>query len=279
MGDFVDGERAILSRWSPELLSPDKVSRLIADLIPNHEIRAGRRYGVHIIDGSDLSSDIGRFVEWTVFNEYFSNDLSVMEQEYGPYDKFSTFIMVLDYDKLEPVGVIRIISPSDNGLKSINDMTSPDSPWYREGDTVEGRFAEVGVDASNTIDIATMAVMPEYRSSHAADGASAALYSSCVRWSLQNNYNGWVATVDSKIYNMMQAWGEPFKDFDHADWATYLDSPKSKPVQGELFAALKKIKDFDREMSSSSEQSIDVHGLYTRGAGLEDKFVLPTFNV
>ncbi|MCA9341683.1 hypothetical protein KC952_04105 [Candidatus Saccharibacteria bacterium] len=278
MGDFVDGERAIRSRWSPELLNPDRVSQLITDLIPNHEIRMNRRYGVHIIDGSDPSSDIGRFVEWTVFDEYFSNDLSVMEQEYGPYDKFSTFIMVLDYDKIEPVGVIRIISPSDNGLKSINDMTSPGSPWYCEGDTAEGRLAEVGVDANNTVDIATMAVMPEYRSNHAADGVSAALYSTCVRWSMQNNCNGWVATVDSKIYNMMQAWGEPFKDFDHADWAAYLDSLSSKPVHLELLTGLEKIKKLDVEMSRSG-QLVDVHGLYTRGAGLEDKFVLPAFDV
>ena len=28
---------------------------------------------------------------------------------------------------------------------------------------------------------------------------------------MQNNYNGWVAAVDSKIYNMMQAWGSHLK--------------------------------------------------------------------
>ncbi len=185
------------------------------------------------------------------------------------------FLTVLDYEQGKPVGVIRIIRPSEKGLKSLNDLAEPSSPWYQEGDTQEKRWAEVGNDPAHTVDISTMAVMPEYRSNHAADGASAALYSTCVRWSLNNGYNRWVAIVDKKIHDMMQAWGEPFKHFEGANWASYLDSQESRPIHTELHSGLKKIKAFDEAMSEQAGKTMDIHGLYTRGAGLDREFVLP----
>jgi hypothetical protein len=173
------------------------------------------------------------------------------------------------------VGVIRIIRPSGKGLKSLNDLAQPASPWFKDGDTLEQRWAEVGNDPEHTLDISTMAVMPDYRSGHATDGASAALYSTCVRWSLANGYNRWVAIVDKKIHDMMQAWGEPFQHFEGAGWAKYLDSKKSRPIHAELYSGLEKVKAFDQQMSEQAGQQMDIHGLYTRGAGLDKEFVLP----
>lgn len=255
----------------------DHIERLVADLIPEDEVRQGRSFGVHIVDGDDEHADIGRFVEAVVFREHFDNDLPTLEREYGPYDRASTFLLVLDYERKRPVGAIRIIRPSEAGLKSINDIVDPSSPWYREGDTAERRFREIGDDPEHTVDISTMAVMPDYRTSHARDGASAALYSTCVRWSLDNNYNRWVTIVDKHIYNMMQSWGRPFQPFEDAEMASYLDSPESIPVHAELHSGLQRIQEFDREMSEKTGQHMDIHGLYTRGSGLEEQFVLPAF--
>lgn len=264
-------------RWTIDELNPERISGLVEGLIPPEEVRNGRNFGVHIVDGQDEASAIGRFVEWTVFEEFFDNDLERMKEEYGPYDEASTFLLVLDYEKSQPMGAVRLIGPSEAGFKSIHDLVAPESPWYKPGDTLESRLAEIGNDPEHTVDIGTMAVMPEYRSGHSTEGASAALYSTCVRWSLANGYNNWITVVDRKIYDMMQAWGEPFKPFDRTDWASYIDSPASLPVHTELYSGLEQIKEFDQKMSRQHEQQFDIHGLYTRGAGLEGQFVLPSF--
>lgn len=264
--------------WTEEAFVADRVAGLVADLIPDEATRDGRRFGVHVIEGGDPHADIGRSVEAEVFEEFFDNDLHKMKEEYGPYDDASTFLTVIDYEQGKPVGVIRIIRPSEKGLKSLNDLAQQDSPWYGVGDTLAKRWTEVGNDPQHTVDISTMAVMPEYRSGHAEAGASAALYSTCVRWSLDNGYNRWVAIVDKKIHDMMQTWGEPFQHFEGADWAPYLDSSESRPVHTELYSGLEKVKAFDRAMSEQPGQTTDIHGLYTRGAGLDANFVLPDFS-
>ena len=271
----IDAQRA--GEWSEASLSPERISQLVEGLIPSEDVRQGRQMGLHVVEGDQAASDIARYVEWTVFEEFFKNDIQVMREEYSKYDQASTFLLVLDYEQKKPVGVIRLIKPSEAGLKSLNDLISPTGPWNVDGHTAEDRLLEIGDQPDNTVDIATMGVMPEYRTNHAADGASAALYSTCVWWSLENGYNQWITVVDQKIYDMMQSWGEPFKKFDGADWAPYLDSPKSLPVHTELFSGLERIRQFDIEMSRQTGQEIDIHGLYTKGKGLEGQFVLPVF--
>ncbi|HVV25729.1 MAG TPA: GNAT family N-acyltransferase [Candidatus Saccharimonadales bacterium] len=266
-----------VASWSPESFDAQRIEGFVEDLTPDEEIRQGRRFGLHVIEGNEPASDIGRFVESQVFDEFFQNDLERMKQEYSPYDAESTFLSVLDYEEKKPVGVIRIIRPSEAGLKSLNDLVDPSGPWFKEGDTVEKRFSEIGSDPEHTVDISTMAIMPEYRTNHAADGASAALYSSCVRWSLAHGYNRWVTIVDESIYDMMQSWGEPFQPFKDAEWASYIDSAKSIPVHTELHSGLEKIKRFDQDMTQKFGNPVDIHGLYTRGVGLEKDFVLPDF--
>lgn len=270
-------ERQPSEIWNEKTLNLTRIKQLITDITPDDETRQGRQYGLHVIDGQDESSDIGRFVEWTVLDEFFKNNLKRIQEEYARYDSSSTFLVVVDYEKNEPMGVLRIIRPSPEGLKSMNDLVSTESPWYRQGDSLDSRFAEIGDDPQHTVDIATMTVMPDYRTDHAEAGTSAVLYSSCVRWSLENNFNRWVTIVDKKIYDMMQSWGEPFTAFNETDWEEYLDSPKSLPVHTELYSGLEKIKRFDEVTSQETGNEVDIHGLYTQGRGLEEQFVLPNF--
>jgi len=253
------------------------MKRLVKDVIPPAGVRDGRQFGVHVIDGQDSHSDLGRFVESAVFDEYFGNDLGLMAEEYGPYDNDSTFLTVLDYEREGPVGTIRIIRPSDAGLKSLTDLVTPSSPWYRDEDMTERWLTALGNDLGHTVDIATMAIMPSYRSRHSTRGASAALYSTCIRWSLSRGYNCWVTIVDRNIYDMVQSWGEPMKPFPSTEMRPYLDSPASLPVYFELYEGLEKIKDFDKIMSERLGEVLDIYGLYTRGAGLEGHFMLPDF--
>lgn len=259
--------------WSAESLAEERINGMVSEVIPSEEVRAGRRFGLQIFDGQDPYSDIGRFVESTVFGEFFNHDLELMKQEYGEYDGASTFLVVLDYENSKPAGVLRMIKPSEAGLKSLKDLASPyarenvPNPWFQPGDTVESRLLEMGNDLEHSIDIATMGIMPEYRSAHAMDGTSASLYSTCVRWCIANNYTNWVAIVDKKIFDDMQSWGEPCLFFDHASFAPYLDSSASLPVRTELYSMLERVGNFSQ----------DIADLYKHGKGLHEQYVLPDF--
>lgn len=260
--------------WSPESFDPARLADMIEDLTPSEEQRQGRAMGVHIIDGLDPRSDVGRYIEAEVFREFFpSNDLDLMRREYGPYDATSTFLTVLDYENKQPVGVIRMTRPEGAGLKSLDDLVAADSPWANPAAGYNERLQEMGNDYEHSADIATFAVMPDYRSGHAADGASASLYSTSVRWSLANGYPNWISIIDQKPLGMIQEWGEPFEPFEGCDFAPFLDSKASLPVHLNLPVALAKIR-----QTLGDELGGGIVDLYTKGSGLHQTFVLPDFN-
>ncbi len=251
--------------WSIEALQPERISELIGELTPSDEIRQGRNLGVHIVDGSNPLSDIARFIEWKNFEVRFKNDIGKMKEMYEPYDEASTFLIIVDYENQKPVGNIRIVKPVNDSLITIDAIVAPNSLWKSQDDSPEKRKLEMGYDPDHTVDITTMAVMPEYSSGHSKDGASAVLYSTCVRWSLANGYNHWATIVDSHIYNMMQAWGEPFTPFEGTDFEPFEGSKASIPVYTDLYTGLEKVKAF----------SEDIYDLYTKSSGLEFEYVLP----
>lgn len=264
--------------WSLERLNEHAIGVLVSELVPIEEERQGRPYGVHVIEGSSRYADIARYIELTVFDKFFGNDIRVMREEYEPYDEHSTFLVVLDYEKQEPAGVIRLIEPSEVGLKSLEDLTDSEGPWASKEHSIQSRLTELGdPSGQNTVDIGTMGVMPKYRSAHARTGVSAALYSTCVRWSLNEGYNHWLTIVDRRIYRMMQAWGEPFVHFEGCDWASYLDSKASLPVHTELTSGLERIKSYDMAVEAKTGSNSNIYGLYVNGDGLHDNFVLPRF--
>lgn len=268
-----------LDPWSPEAMADDRIHDLVVDLIPDEETRAGRSMGLHVIDGADPHADVGKYVEWKVFEKRFRNDLDEMREAYSPYDGSSVFLIILDYEKEQPAAVVRVIKPdSPTGLKSTKDITNPDTeknPWYNPTDTEAKILEEIGDhDQQHTLDISTMAVMPEYRRNHGEESASAVLYSSCVRWSLENGYNYWITIVDERILGQMQEWGEPFLEFEgKGEFRPFMGSKASKPMHSELYSGLKKVKAYDLAHNK------DIHGLYTKGRGLENAFVLPEFTL
>lgn len=278
-GDNQEQDQKVATVWNEETLSSESIKQLVADLIPSEKERNGRNFGMHIIDGSDAHANIGRRIEWQVFDEFFGNDIDVMRQEYEPYDSASVFIVALDYEASMPMGVIRMIKPSPVGLKSMNDLLNPDQEgWYRDGDTLAGRMEEMGATEDKLADLATIAVAPEYRTGHSAMGTSAALYSTYVQWSLESGFNHTIIVTDKNVYGMIQEWGEPLTIFEGADWANYLDSSASVPVYLELGEGLRKVAEHDKKLNSQG-QNVDIHGLYTRGKGLDQLFVLPKFEI
>ncbi len=256
--------------WQPESFEPERIKNLIAELTPAPEVIGERTFGVHILSGDDPLADIGRSVEASAFMEFFRNDLDVMRKAYGPFDEVSTLVAVVDYANQEPAGALRIVRPSEKGIITLDELQDPKSPWYDPNKDMQARVAEVG-DPNDTLDIATMAVMPRYRNKHQRDSVSAALYATCVQVSLglfENSlerFDHWVTIVDHNIFEMMQSWGQPFEVFEGADFAPYMGSKASIPVHLQLSSALERVKAFDQ----------GIYDLYTKSAGLEGQFVLP----
>lgn len=222
------------------------------------------RFAVHAVGGSSPAAVLGRTVEAQVFDEFFGNDTELMQGEYGPYEESSAFLLAIDLRDQVCAGVVRLILPSSAGLKSLNDIRNPAGPW---GAAVapDGNGSINGVELPHeaTIDVATLAVAPAYRSRTSAAGVSVALLSSCIGFSDAHSYSHWVAILDMVPFSLIQAFGEPFLRFPGLDPAPYLDSGQSLPVHLELSSAHERVRHNNR----------DAYRLLVEREGLRDKYV------
>lgn len=185
------------------------------------------RYGVYVVEHDDPAANLGRSVELEIFGEFFQNDEQLMKREYGPYEQNSTFIIVLDEQKGEPAGVMRLISNGQNGLKSLNDIGQP--PWEKELDIIFQENDLNPEDLDHIWDIATLAVRKEYRGKTAV---SAALYRALYLASEKRKIEYWVAILDNNVLELLAVLGIHFKRYEGVGPASYLGSPESTPVYG-----------------------------------------------
>ncbi len=175
----------------------------------------------------EAGSEIGRHVERAVFLEAFGNTPELLASEYGPYEATSVFLCVVDHRKRRPAGAVRIILPSDDGpgLKTFNDL---ELGWGEPADALLRR-AGVAPPKDTTWDVATLAVMPEYRGAAAAGLVSLGLYQSGIRAARRVGFDWMVAILDSVVHRMQRfAFHAPFVAFAPA--RSYLGSRASYPV-------------------------------------------------
>ena len=105
--------------------------------------------------------------EASVFLAQYGNTPSQWVEEYGPYDPTSVFLTVTEPGG-DAVASMRLILPSEVGLKSLEDVARP--PWSLDG--IRAARA-AGIALPQTWDVATIAI----RKDAARSGLlSAALY-------------------------------------------------------------------------------------------------------
>ena len=179
-------------------MKPEEAQMLCREFLNSPETQApDGKYGCFVIGADSNFSNLGRFVESTVFNETFDNTNELMHEEYSPYDQTSDFYVVVDQEAELPVGVMRIIKDSAAGFKSLDDLEK-----VKVGFTKEDVYQGYGVNPEKCADITTLAVLSDYRGSKAAYVPSLLMYRTLYLQILSNpefDHGGWVVLRDIRV--------------------------------------------------------------------------------
>jgi hypothetical protein len=216
-------EPSIESKISRYDLTQDEAKVLCGEFLSRREQKPEGRYGIYLIDGKNIFSDIGRYIESTVLYEYFKNTPEQLQKQYGDYDNYSMFLVGIDHETREPMGEMRIILPSELGQKSLNDLPKTDLKIYPE--TV---YTAYDMDPDKCLDVATIAVAKSYRGKRGDNLTSLLLYRSLyVRFLKDPNYTHVVAILDLEAKNSIDKYKIPFRPILDTEAFSYLESPLS----------------------------------------------------
>ena len=116
-------------------------------------------FGAYLFGPDEPGAELGRHLERQVFLEAFGNTVEDLAREYARYEKSSLFIVIVDHVRRLPAGVIRVVTPSPAGLKSLNDL---EAGWGESADIMMQRTG-LDFEPDKIWDVATLAVPPEYR--------------------------------------------------------------------------------------------------------------------
>ena len=208
-------------------LTRTDTQNIIRKLINKKSLRRIKRYGVYELKGSSSDSDVARTLECEVFNQYFGNDAHLMSREYGEYEDFSDFIVVIDQKKLLAVGVVRLVSHSNKSLKTLVDTTSDASPWKLTHKKIQ-ELHDLNYD--KTWDIATIAVKRHYRNKTARRLIRSLLLHSIHNHALSNDAEHWIALLDDIHLNTFRELGIPVESLAGSSSKPYLGSNATTPI-------------------------------------------------
>lgn len=221
-------------------------------------------FGLYVLDCHDPGAELARSVEAEVFMEFFGNTPELLESEYGAYEEASLFLCVLDHRRRTPAGMMRVITPSEAGFKSLDDIGRA---W---GNDVEGLKQRSGFGFAHheVWDIATLAVSGEYRGEATAGLVSLALYQALGTLATRHGVRGLVTILDVVVLELIQTRIErPFTAFAGLEPREYLDSPASLPVFCNLADHMDRISITDPAM----------YELLYEGTGLESVVSAPAW--
>lgn len=243
-------------------LEAEEVTGLSGELVEGAEIPKTAPFGFYHLDTNDPFSDLARNLETEIFFHDYNDEPEKLEEEYGPYEPHSSFLMVMDHESLQPAGMVRLIHNSELGLKSFTDITKP--PWNKSLSEVIEENNLDRFDANHVLDIALLAVDPKYRGNMVDRATKAALFHGMYAYSVQEGIQAWVTILDKRALRLMQLLGKPFSDFEGLEFGPYLGSKASKPVYCDVTTLADRVQQYD------AEHGRDVYNTYILGRGLED---------
>lgn len=232
-------------------LSDQEVGALCRELLHQYENRPNNQLGCYILPGDSKFSNLGRYVESSVFLDTFGNTPETMAEEYGPYESASDLIVVIDQDIEKPVGVLRTIKNSQAGLKSLVDLKK--TPLGLEAAEVCEKF---DINPDRCIDVGTLAILPEYRARTGNILPSLLMYRALYLRYLNNpEYDHVITIIDKDAEKNLYKLSFPFKPIDPR-YFSYLDSKESKLLYGinkEFYPSVSSSqKKFQQEAESGS---------------------------
>lgn len=195
--------------------------------------------------------DAARACEEDVFLQAFGNTRDQLDEEYGPYNDQSVFVVVAD-DQGDVFGACRLITPGAAGLKTLNDVSR--EPWLVDG---QRSARAANIDTSRTWDIATLGIRRDYRGPKLMIGI--ALYHAIMKATRINDVATATAILDSHAHRVLADAGYLFNTLPGTQAAPYLGSESSIPVYGHWTG----LADAQRRMFP------DMYRLVTQGIGLD----------
>jgi hypothetical protein len=208
-------------------ISLEEAKTLTAEFLASREQPIDSRFGCYVFDGNNPFSNLGRYIESTVFYGEFKNTPELMDEQYGPYEDVSSIFVVLDHENTQPVGALRIIEHADGiGLKSLNDLENSPlriSPelFYQAQDT----------SPEKCVDVATIAISEDYRGAKANHLPSLLLYRSLFLSVIDNpKFDHIINITDEAAEKNFKMLKFPFRSILNTDPFSYLDSKNSRAL-------------------------------------------------
>jgi hypothetical protein len=233
-------------------LREEEVGALTREVLETYPTAEGVKYVCFVIDGFGRYSNLGRSVEVKVFEATFGNDAAVMQEEYGPYEGASSFILIIDKANCFPVGALRIIKNSCVGLKTLVDIERPPLSISEQEMT-----SFHGVDTLDSCwDVGTLAVVKEERNTASDFMVSTALYRTLYTEAVKYGIEHLVSIIDQKAYENLKFLGVPFIPMVHSDYFSYLNSKKSIAVHGHVTDFFDKVDSYRESLTPRVRQMI-----------------------
>jgi hypothetical protein len=217
---------------------------------------ASQPFGAYLFARDDPAAALGRHLEKAVFLEAFGDTPELLDSEYAPYERSCFFICVVDHLRHLPAGVMRVLTPSPAGFKSLNDLQPV---WGHSARTLLERTG-VELDVSSTWDIATLAVADGYRRGATAGLVTMALYQSLTLAAFRCGIEWFVAILDMPVFRILR-WRLRmiFAGYDGIAPLPYLGSAASMPAWCDVLRAERRL----------AEEDEDLHAVLVLGKGLE----------
>jgi hypothetical protein len=212
------------------------------------------QYWMHFDVRGDLLES-ARQCEAEVFHHWFGNTRAELDEEYGPYEADSIFLVLADAED-EVVAAVRLIAPGPSGFKTLDDVARP--PWQVDG---ARSAAAAGLDLATTWEVGTLCTRPGVAGS---GRLSLALYHGLMTVAQVNGMSAFVAILDERVRRLLASVGITTRPLPGVRTAPYLGSAQSTPVYSPFTAML----------DAQRRDLPDAYRLVTLGVGL-DGIVVP----
>ncbi len=189
-------------------------------------------FGLYWVEAESEFGLLGRTVELEVFWDQFRNDRELLAAEYGPYDHFSMYILLVDHTEECVAGVVRIIEDSHLGLKTLHEIERAEG-WNRSFNEIRA-YHDLDYDRSDVWDVAGLAVRKAWRASAGGGMVSIGLYHGVVLGALLAGKRALVAALDDVVADLMIAFGSPWVRVCDLPPVEYEGSPSTSPMLVEV---------------------------------------------